>query len=103
MGCQRLGELTELRAGDGTMTTDALDQGGDGERALCWQAVFSHEPTQHRDQTSRAGVGRDTGEIRQYGSIGVPIERIQRANQEFPGSEQRVPRNIVQGGECTCR
>jgi hypothetical protein len=100
---QRLGELTELGAGNGTMTTDVLDQSGNGGRALCWQAVFSHEPTQHRDQTSRAGVGRDTGEIRQHGSIGVPIERIQGANQEFPGSKQRVPRNIIQGGECTCR
>jgi hypothetical protein len=28
MRCQRLGELTELGAGDSTMTTDVLDQGG---------------------------------------------------------------------------
>src|SRR5262245_18955952 len=74
MGCQRLGELTELSADDGALTTDVLDQGSDCGRALCWQTVFSHELPQHGDQTSRARVQRDTGEIRQYGSVGVPVE-----------------------------
>ena len=55
MGCQRLGELTELGAGDGA-TTDALDQGSERASALL-AGRFLHEPTQHRDQTSRAGVG----------------------------------------------
>ncbi len=49
MRCQRLGELTELGAGNGTLTTDVLDQGSNGGRAFCCQAVFSHEPTQNAD------------------------------------------------------
>ena len=75
----------------------------DGEGAFGCQSVFSHEPTQDRYQTTWTGVGRDTREIRQHGSIGVAIERIQSANQEFPRGKQRVPRNVVQGGECAGR
>ena len=101
-GCQRLRELTELGTGTGTVTAHLLDQGGHGGRALYRQAVVSHEPPQHRDQPRRARVGRDAGEIRQHGSVIVPVERIQGANQEFPGGERRAPRNGIQACQCPC-
>src|SRR4029450_14043281 len=61
---ERLGELRELGADPGTMATDLLEQGSNSVRALFCQPVFSYEATQYRNQTTCAGVRRDTVQLR---------------------------------------